>query len=279
MSAARRLLRQWLNGAYYLVGLSFGAHRKLVGAAYFARRLRRSSTLFILAPGASIDRLSGEAIERISRCDAVGISTFIVHDLKPSWWLVEAHPQELGLLTFLYDQSEKLANVQILYKGYNSPARLKNVISNMRQFRRMRCSEFIMLKDAYVRDLGDGATLADALVNQLDDRFYNYIGSVLFCLGLAYKVGYTNVVLCGVDLSTRYFYHENPRYRDLAQKYPFFRAPNIIAKDRYRERAVVDTLADMSRLFAANRRGLVSQLGCDGPLSERLVEYVLCAES
>ena len=273
LGTGRSRIRKGLNYLYFGMGIALGVHPVLVGVNHFREHLKRSRELFILAPGASINLLSDSTLEEIARHDSLGIGTFIVHEFRPSYWLFEAHPARLELLDYLSDHPDKLQGVQVLYKGYNSPAKLRQVVSNLRQLPGLGCRQVVMLKDGYLNDFGPDGASVDALLNRPDDEFYNFLGSILFCLGLAYRVGYQDVVLCGFDFSDRYFYQENPRYRAMAEGYPFFEARNLIASDGLRATRLVGLVKEIANTFASDRDGTVSQLDCTGPLVDTLRQH------
>lgn len=276
MDAWKSRLRVILNRCYHLIGRALGAHRTLVGARYFREHFKADETLFILAPGTSISRFTPELFRHISLHDAIGINSFIVHRFNPQWSLFETHPPQLGLLDYLKHHPELLNETQPLYKGYCSPGKLRSVVSNLGKFRGMDSPKVMMLKDAYVSDRRIG--LADVLKQPSDDRFYNYLSSVAYCLGLAYKAGYAKVVICGVDFSADYFYDDNPEYDADRTEYSFLSRTNLMAEDETLGSRVLASIESLADLFSSTRRGVVSQLGCDGPLADLLPAYELPAE-
>jgi hypothetical protein len=115
--------------------------------------------------------------------------------------------------------------------------------------------------------------MATVLRNVTDDRLYNRLGSVLYCLGLAYKVGYSNVVLCGVDFSSDYFYDPGSAAPIDPQEFAFAGDKNLISKNSSVHSQVLAEIDAIAALFAETEHGTVYQFGCDGPLAQRLLGY------
>lgn len=270
-------LRAALNRVYFALGVALGARRTLVGASYFRRRLKGSDTLFILAPGHSITRLSSDAFKHIAGYDSVGINSFVVHDFKPTFALLETHPRSLGLLQFMVAHPESTVGLQVLYKGYCSlrASKLVNFMSNLRQIRGMHGVRPWLIKEGYANDMGAGATMAELLGDEGGDRVYNSLGSVVYCLGLAYKAKYQRVVICGVDFSADYFYDHDPAFATQVEKYPFLNRVSLIPADPGMTGLVMEAIKETAGLFTESGRGTVYQLGCDGPLADALPAYPL----
>lgn len=251
-----------------------GARRELVGVRYFREHLKHSDTLFILAPGASTSRFSPDDFAHITGHDSLGINSFIVHEFKADYSLMEGKPT-LGMLDLLIDKPERAKQIQVLYKGYASPTRWKLgvTIGNLRKYRAIRCKPILMMKDGYAQDVASDTMLASVLRDLTDDRIYNHLGSVLYCLGLAFKAGYHNVVLCGVDFSSDYFYDPGSAAEIDPGAFAFVRDKNLISKNRSVHSRVLAEIDAVAALFAETERGTVYQFGCDGPLAQRLPEY------
>lgn len=271
--------RTVLTRLYFALGVALGAHSTLVGASYYRHQLKRSNTLFILAPGNSITRFTPDTFEHIAAHDSLGINSFAVHHFMPTYSLLETHGASLGLLDFLASHPATTEGLQVLYKGFSSPrrTRLVNFVSNLRQLRALRRGRPWLLKEGYANDIGAPTTVVDLLCNTADDRFYNYRGSVVYCVGLAYKAGYEQVVICGVDFSSAYFYDDNPEYAIDAQKYPFINIVSLIGADPVLTGQVLDAIKAAAGLFSETGRGRVFQLGCDGPLADALPAYSIQA--
>ncbi len=267
-------VRMVVNRVYHLLGIVMGARRELVGVRYFREHLKHSETLFILAPGASTSRYSPDDFAHIAAHDSIGINSFIVHEFKTDYALLEGKPT-LGMVDFMIDRPDRAKDIQVLYKGYSSPTRWKIgvTIANLRKFRATQCKPILMLKDGYASDLGTVATLAIVLRDVADDRIYNYLGSVLYCLGLAYKAGYKNVVLCGVDFSSDYFYDAGSAAPIDPQEFAFVGDKNLISKNNAVHSQVLAEIDGIAALFTEAHHGTVYQFGCDGPLALGLLAY------
>jgi hypothetical protein len=270
-------LRAALNRVYFALGFALGARRTLVGSSYFRRRLKGSDTLFVLAPGQSITRLSPDAFKHIAGYDSVGINSFVVHSFKPTFALLETHPRSLGLLDFMVAHPESTVGLQVLYKGYCSlrASKLIDFTSNLRQMRAMHSVRPWLIKEGYANDIGAGATMMELLDDDRDDRIYNSLGSVVYCLGLAYKAKYERVIICGVDFSADYFYDHNPEFAIDAEKYPFINRVSLIPADPGMTGRVMEAIKETTRLFTETGRGTVYQLECDGALADALPAYPL----
>lgn len=272
MSSARTLARRAVNQCYALVGRVTGVEGPLVGVREFNERYRKGNTLFVMAPGASIRDFNRTDFDEISREDSVGLSSFVAHWYRPSFWLFETHPTGLGLIDCL--GARRGEDCVMFYRGYSSPGKFADFISNLRRLRRIGGVRVRMLKDRYVRDLGAKKTIADAITLSQEDGFFNYVGSVTSCLYLGYSAGYSNIVLCGVDCSQDYFFHDEIAYPIQEPKPLFTRIPNLLSTDPRLVAAMTSSAEIVDGALRRERSGGVFHLHGRGPLASKLRTFV-----
>ena len=131
------------------------------------------------------------------------------------------------------------------------------------------------MKDAYQYKSIDSVT--DSMSNKVlnlkySDFFYNRIGSILYTVYMSYKMGYKSVILCGFDMSSKYFYCTNMKYSIHAVKYGLCEVNKVnkIHNDDKRKDEIIKTLIFMNNKFKVERGGGVFVYTKDGLLSEYL---------
>ncbi|MDB9733870.1 hypothetical protein OAB15_03705 [Porticoccaceae bacterium] len=247
-----------------------------VGARTLKDRFKTSDSMFALATGASIGDYSEADFRLIKKSDSIGINFFILHAFRPTLYLIETHPNRLGYFRFF--NSDRLNDTPILYKGYSSHKKISLAIKNAKSVPKS-VKNFLVVKDGYQRGTWSSLPVWKKeymLELSSSDFLYNGTASILYVVCMSYKLGYKNVILCGFDMSDKYFYcnidHSN---------YPFASqnglcAPssvNTIHSDEDRKRSIIEMLVYMDNKFKSERGGGVFMFTKDGVLSQHLRSY------
>jgi len=166
-----------------------------IGIKDLKARVKKSERVYILATGSSINNYTDEDFSEIGLHDSIGINFFTIHDFIPSLYSIEVHSDK-----FCFFQSvKKDCNVPLLYRGYSSLPRIFEVVSNLRNASINNCSIFLA-QEANAYNFIDDCVKSDS------DYIYNYSISLLTWVGVAIRMGYSEIVLCGVDMDSDYFF-------------------------------------------------------------------------
>lgn len=247
------------------------------GVNYYTKRLKKTDKLFILAPGSSINEMSKNDFQEISRYDSIGLNYFLFHEFTPTSYLIETHDTSWGYFDYIVDNVTKFSSGSFLYKGYNSPNRIFEFSKNLYILRKANLQRFHLMKDAYLSDhessnVGKGVS---GFKSVTDDYFYNDIASLLYVIMLGYSCGYKEVILCGFDMSTDYFYN-HPKYRDVVRNYSISdnrsSMVNTVSSNFATTRKILSRIQDFG-VFFNHRQGGIYQFNCKGQLGEALKRY------
>jgi hypothetical protein len=185
-------------------------------------KYKKSDTLFILGSGQSINNLTSEHFNEIQSWDSIGINGFIRHEFKPTYMSFEwiACPQNQEEI----DGNKDVFNILLKeYKKFDSTCfilrpspviypHITNLIDDqlrkvVKQFKNIYWNLFDNIFgskfDEYANYLFWYRKIG--LFNK-NDFFPNKDSSLSWTIGFAHKLGYKNVVLCGIDLYGFHFY-------------------------------------------------------------------------
>jgi hypothetical protein len=268
------LSKKILSVIYFIIIKLIKNNAKLYGAKRLAKDFKSSENMFILATGDSINNYCKKDFETIKKSDSIGINFFILHNFIPKLYLIEPHENECGYFSEL-DQ-KKFKEASIMYKGYASPRKLFKVILNIIKVP-SSIKNFLVMKDAYQNENFNfiPPLLREKMLNvESSDYFYNRIASIIYVVYMSYKMGYKSVVLCGFDMSDKYFYCENNKNLKQANKYNLCNPENSHRLNKTdRKKEIIEILVFMNNRFKTERGGGVFMYSRDGILSEYLPLY------
>jgi len=270
-------LRKLFSIFYFVLIKITNSNAKFVGCDWLMKGYKNSDTLFGLASGSSINNYTDCDFIHIQSHDSIAVSFFLIHEFVPTFYLTETHPTEVGWFGLLRYKNKYISQVPVIYKGYNSPKNLTNIIKNSLAMPKTSKNFFIM-KDSALRGEFDDIPnefLYRALDGSKSDYFYNYIASIIYIVFMSYKMGYKNVVLCGFDMDDKYFYCTNEKYKSEANALKLCeeQAINKIAKDPWRKKNIIEVLIFMNEKFKLDRNGGVYVYSEKMSLSEYLPVY------
>jgi hypothetical protein len=221
--------------AYYLKYLLFELRRdeycrRRIGIRRFAdldlRTIKRSDTLFILASGSSINRISPTRWGVIARHDSIGFNFWPIHPFVPNMFFLETIPPNHahGMFDVFCSIARRRA------KDYAAVTKVVTELRNARAMRFAGSEEFhgplyslrtfpvaasteaeFAYGMSYLRSKGlfDPAGRIDTVFKQASTL------SALIALGI--RMRYRRIVLCGVDLNhSHYFYQDRALYPETA---------------------------------------------------------------
>jgi len=185
------------------------------------RKYKRSDVLFILGTGPSINQISAQHWQAISRHDTLGLNFWLYHQFVPTFYVVESssyggprdtvtrrikeaanrrasdYGNTIKIITDLYQPGRQWAfDVdpafrKNLYTAYDLPVPARTEEEFEYGIR------YLLHKGAF-----DSATRLRAL--------FKYGQSLLLLLTFAFRLRYRKVVLCGIDLNTNDHFYDDP---------------------------------------------------------------------
>jgi hypothetical protein len=185
---------------------------------------RRSDTVFILGSGSSINAIRAERWEAIARHDSIGLNLWPLHPFVPRVYCFEDMPPSEApypLLRSAFErrQDEYRDTLKIVNDCFYDGPQLINDLptgwrTNLYYAPTMPAVARNASELAYcVRYLSRrGAFASSGRIEKL----FKYGSNLIVCVSLAIRLGYKNLVLCGVDLKDqRYFYQDPELFPDM----------------------------------------------------------------
>ena len=185
-------------------------------------RHRKSTTLFVMGSGASINSLTAEQWAEIGSADSLGLSFWPLHEFVPTYLSLEG-PRDPDRATALYDlltaRAQDYRDVPLIAKGGAqrfdaerfAPALRPNLYysaemivpaRNETEFR--RSLRWLMR----LRLLDPQRALDEVPMTR---------ASLTYALFIGVAMGYRTIVLCGIDLNTTGYFYEESAPADLEE--------------------------------------------------------------
>lgn len=198
-SYARKVLQKTLFKKYNMFSDSSGKKEKL----------------FILGSGSSINRLSSNQWNEISKNTSIGLNLWFIHDFIPTFYSFEQSSD--------YEIREKVNKIIIKKaKDYQkTPIVLKDLYGKDFDLTKLPKLDFRVPIDISI----PGDTVKQFRKGLKKIRRFNKLkltnknilfkkrASISMMVMIGWQLGFKEIILCGVDLNnTRYFYEENSSY-------------------------------------------------------------------
>lgn len=200
---------------------------------------KTSDTVFILATGSSINQYPRTHWETIARHDSIGMNFFMLHDFVPDIYVMEN--MEERHRTLLAMKSEEYADVPLLLKNALSnlsPRRVRERVEKMSMNEQAVRSRQYLSLDFFAAG-GDVRTARRAYELMKSLGFFTVKprflfltkrrGSISYIINLAARIGYKEIVLCGVDLNHSEYFYDSKRAQLERSGYPV--PPNNHVRD------------------------------------------------
>lgn len=192
--------------------------------------LKTSDTVFVLATGASINEYPESHWDTVARHDSIGMNFFMLHEFVPDLYVME-NMEELHR-SLLAMRADDYADVPVILKtslSNLSPrrvrTRLRKIGMNPSHVRdRFYMSQDLLAAGTDLKQTHDAYRLMRRLglfkvrprVSVLTKRR----GSISYVVNLAVRMGYREIILCGVDLSHPEHFYDSRRDQLEAAGYP-----------------------------------------------------------
>jgi len=213
---------------FYTLPKVYAKHRMgLSTATYSAMRDRKTSdTVFVLGSGSSINAISEDRWQAIRRHDSFGFNFWLLHDHVPTFYTFESpNFDDASGVARKVGETFARAAAQREQDYRNVFCLLTDLTAERfpfwhllpRDFRKRLFTVQTLPVLARSRDELEASIRflkAHGLFDQgAVDPVLKYRGTVSMVVALAAKLGYRNIVLCGIDLSDpAYFYQDPVRY-------------------------------------------------------------------
>ena len=189
---------------------------------------KRSDTLFVLGGGTSINAITAERWQGIAAHDSLGLNWWLIHPFVPTFYMLEVVTEEAfpeGFRRYIeianrrapdYAGTVKIA-MELDKPGTQSIAHVSP------EFRRNLYAAYNLPAPARTEQEFARALRYLAATGPLrrETRFstlLKYAASLTTTLAFALKLGYKNIVLCGIDLTTQEYFYQDPQlYPDWAE--------------------------------------------------------------
>ena len=182
----------------------------------------------ILGCGSSINNLTNRQIEIVNKSDSVGINLFIMHDeITPTYYSVEVSVDSKNpskdsnsriYSDFLRKKASEVSDLKFII-NIDGWAYVKQLMPDIHEYGQVNLIQQVTIPgktSRYFTELNNilRSKYIGGLMNP--EMFFGKNASLVALIYIAILRGYKDVVLCGVDLSSEYFWHGE--YGN--QKYP-----------------------------------------------------------
>lgn len=174
---------------------------------------KRSNTLAVMGSGPSINELTEVDLEFLQHVDTFGFNYWAYHDLVPDFYMVELPASEerfQELLNLLWQREEQYRDTIFFFKYANAFIRRHSFAEDFVRLppsiqkrtrlwreKRLRYSSINQFNpNNYLRNFNGDFTLPQPQAK----------GSAVAILNMALTMGYENVILYGIDLTSGYFW-------------------------------------------------------------------------
>lgn len=187
---------------------------------------KTSDTLFVCGSGASINEISESEWEFIAQHDSIGLNRWPIHDFVPTYHVFELPPGEEYKLwrnqywNLLDEKREQYESVPCVLKDVirideelapeNIPDWIQNDLRISFDHNVTRVDSSVDDQRRLLRYMLEEEYFETHTQKQL---LYRKRGSISYLLHLGCVLGYSEIVLCGVDMvNSKYFFDEPGRY-------------------------------------------------------------------
>lgn len=178
---------------------------------------RTSDNLYILGCGRSIEDLSDRQIDLINKSESIGINLFIVHDfIKPSYYSIEVvdsgHDGKVKnsqiLCAILKEKASKNKHLKFIVSP-ESWMTMKRMIPDILKYGKVSFIQQVGIPGSsikYFPKLHQFAVSRFIKKMLSPEMTFGKNASVVALVYFGILRGYKNIVLCGVDLTSEYFW-------------------------------------------------------------------------
>lgn len=170
---------------------------------------KTSDTLFILGSGPSINELTSDDLEMIGTHDSVGFNWWMIHDFVPSFYLFQFPPnREKNISDLLSDRRAQYRDVPFMLRGSLLGAHADKYVPIIESVFDKESTYFMNEFPIHSKCEIDPDKLIEFTANlgffkhdHIPPYFVKWRGSLGLLTSFGYAMGYTKIVLCGIDMN------------------------------------------------------------------------------
>lgn len=191
---------------------------------------KKSNKLFILGSGPSINEINTEQWDEISKHDSFGFNFSFLHDFVPTFYFLQfeyADHLNEAILRALVDKRAHYSKIPIVLRG--SVLADKNFILSQKHLEKLKefkvhylneypiHSQIEIEIDTILRYLFHLEMLSFNRLSKFTPKLRTTLNLLLV---LAYQMGYTEIILCGMDMNsgTAHFW-DDAQFKAVLEKY------------------------------------------------------------
>ena len=181
-------------------------------------RHKGQGVFYVLGSGSSIERLSAENFETISRGVSVGINAWVLHDFVPDIYAFEPVPDRdsdhYSTMQLLNREDVLRRMPTVMFLKPRNPVEVEQLrmVPSLLQSETFLYGRFQPYTRA-TKNLADDFNLASKLVLRNLSVLPDTGASIVRMAFLGLLLGFSKIVFVGVDLNhTEYFWERNPNY-------------------------------------------------------------------
>ena len=186
-----------------------------------------NQAFYILGCGSSINNLTNRQIEIVNKSDSVGINLFIMHDeITPTYYSVEASVDSKNpskdsnsriYSDFLRKKASEVSDLKFII-SIDGWANVKQLMPDIHEYGQVNLIQQVTIPGRNGRFFAElNSFLMSKNISSLmkPEMVFGKNSSLVSLVYMAILRGYKDIVLCGVDLSSEYFWdgeYGNQRY-------------------------------------------------------------------
>ena len=246
-------------------------------------RTRKSDTVFIMGSGPSINSLSSAQFEEIGLNDSIGFNFWPAHEVVPTHYVLQlprAGAYRESLIELLMLRQDDYGTSEVMVRGDHTfrddafhqmgPRLIQNrklwYLPELAIHSQVQIDPKDLIEFFWFLGFLEHGTVSRAVPK--------WRGTLGLILSLAYQMGYTNIVLCGIDMNDSSHFYDDPLYRD---RFPGLSLPEPGASNidtfesvGYSKNTVSRYVAEFAR-FAYERSGTQLFLASPGSRLEGII--------
>lgn len=191
------------------------------------KKSKNSDTIFVLGTGQSINNFTVNEWNEIRKYDSIGINDFCLKDFGPTFYSFELERQNMQDHLLRWERNGNYIkdnlifnNTLFLLRPYEptteSLKKFIRYLDSRKMFMWHRIDKLPGTSIENIKDIQKGY-IQNGL--SLSNHYFPSRGSSLsWILYLIYKLGYKNVILCGIDLQGQHFWQNQDPLKQVAPK-------------------------------------------------------------
>jgi hypothetical protein len=197
-------------------------HGKILDKEFL--KYKTSDTIFILGSGPSINLITENQWDHISKHNSIGFNYWLVHEFVPTLFMYQGVDE--AMLNLLNDSFDKYKDVPFILRGtdiafgrFNMNDSRINLLKNnpvyfLNSFPVSSMSNIEIKKlIKFMHSLG---YFNFGEISRLTPKFRSSLGLLI---SLCYQMGYKKIVLCGMDMQNSQHFWDSDLYKNQRVKY------------------------------------------------------------